>query len=81
MRIARTRLNIAAATAATAGLAVAALATAPVAGVAGAAPAAVPQTKAIPAITGHTLARDVPTPLTSAECEAKWQIACYNPLQ
>ncbi len=81
MHIARTRLNFAAATAATATLAAAALATAPLAVVAGAAPAAVPQTKAVPAITGHTLARDVPSPLSSAQCEAKWGIACYNPLQ
>ncbi|MER7927591.1 MULTISPECIES: S53 family peptidase [unclassified Streptomyces] len=81
MHIARTRLNFAAATAATATLAAAALATAPLAVVAGAAPAAVPRTKAVPAITGHTLARDVPSPLSSAQCEAKWHIACYNPLQ
>ncbi|MEV0741103.1 S53 family peptidase [Streptomyces sp. NPDC050549] len=81
MHIARTRRGIAASTAATATLAVAALATAPLAGVSSAASAAVPQTKAIPAITGHTLARDVPSPLSSEECEAKWQIACYNPLQ
>ncbi|MET7484907.1 S53 family peptidase [Streptomyces sp. NPDC005538] len=81
MHIARTRRGLAASTAATATLAAAALATAPLAGVAGASSAAVPQTKAVPAITGHTLARDVPSPLSSAECEAKWQIACYNPLQ
>src|SRR5690348_10661109 len=81
MHISRTGRGVAASTAATAALAVAALATAPLAGVTTAAPAAVPHTKAVPAIAGHTLVRDVASPLSSEQCQAKWHIACYNPLQ
>ncbi|MFE9450060.1 S8 family serine peptidase [Streptomyces sp. NPDC006739] len=81
MHRARTERSDAASTAAIATLAVAALATAPLAGVTTAAPAAVPHTKAVPAIAGHTLVRGVPSPLSSEQCQAKWHIACYNPLQ
>ncbi len=42
---------------------------------------AVPQTKAVPAIAGHTLARAVGSPLTIEQCEARFKLACYNPLQ
>ncbi|MET7682648.1 S53 family peptidase [Streptomyces sp. NPDC005423] len=80
MHIARTGRGVAASTAVTAALAAAALSTAPAAGVS-AAPVAVPHTKAVPAVAGHVLAHDVATPLTSAQCEAKWGIACYGPLQ
>jgi subtilase family serine protease len=86
MHIARTRRGIAAHPAATAALVVAALATAPLAtaspaGGTTAAPAAVPHTKAVPAIAGHTLVHGVASPLPIAQCQAKWHINCYNPLQ
>ncbi|MCW7942648.1 protease [Streptomyces hygroscopicus] len=81
MRIARTGRRVAASTAATAALVVAALATVPLVGATTAAPAAVPHTKAVPAIAGHTLVHGVPSPLPIAQCQAKWKIACYNPLQ
>ncbi|WP_055490760.1 S8 family serine peptidase [Streptomyces sp. TP-A0356] len=81
MRIARTGRGLAASTAATAALLVAASATAPQAGVTTAAHAVVPHTKAVPAIAGHTLVHGVGSPLSIEECQAKWRIACYNPLQ
>ncbi|MFF9819839.1 S8 family serine peptidase [Streptomyces sp. NPDC014006] len=71
-----------AATVAAAAFAAAALATAPSAGAtSAAAPAAVPHTKAVPAIVGHTLVHGVAAPLPTDQCQAKWKIACYNPLQ
>ncbi|WP_234543209.1 S53 family peptidase [Streptomyces shenzhenensis] len=72
MHMARTGRGLAAATS-VAALAVTALANA--------APAAVPHTLAVPAVVGHTLAHDVSSPLSNAQCQAKWQINCYNPLQ
>ncbi|WP_030939322.1 S53 family peptidase [Streptomyces sp. NRRL S-646] len=72
MHIARIGLGVAAATS-VAALAVTALGTA--------APAAVPHTLAVPAVAGHTLAHDVSSPLTSEQCQAKWHINCYTPLQ
>ncbi|MFE0387726.1 S8 family serine peptidase [Streptomyces bungoensis] len=72
MHIARTGLGIAAATA-VAALAVTALGTA--------APAAVPRTLAVPAVAGHTLVHGVSSPLTSEQCQSKWHINCYTPLQ
>ncbi|MDT0468534.1 MULTISPECIES: S53 family peptidase [Streptomyces] len=72
MRIARSGQGLAAATS-VAALAVTALATA--------APAAVPHTMAVPAIVGHTLVHGVSSPLSSEQCQAKWHINCYNPLQ
>ncbi|MCQ4079832.1 S53 family peptidase [Streptomyces sp. RB6PN25] len=82
MRIARTRPRAAvAATGATALAAVAAFA-APLAGPASAAAAtSAPATQAVPAIAGNMLARNVSSPLTIEQCESKWKIACYNPLQ
>ncbi|MCX4882265.1 S8 family serine peptidase [Streptomyces sp. NBC_00847] len=76
MHIARTGRGIAAATA-VAALAVTALTTAAPAAVS----AAVPRTLAVPAVAGHGLAHSVSSPLTSEQCQAKWQINCYNPLQ
>ncbi|MFH7336117.1 S8 family serine peptidase [Streptomyces sp. KHY 26] len=82
MRISRTGRGVAAATTGAAALVAAALATAAPAGVtAAAAPAAVPHTFAAPAIAGHTLAHDVDSPLSIAQCQAKWHINCYTPLQ
>ncbi|SEE86139.1 S8 family serine peptidase [Streptomyces sp. Ag109_O5-10] len=72
MQIARTGLGVAAATS-VAALAATALTAA--------APAAAPHTLAVPAIVGHTLAHRVSSPLSSAQCQAKWQISCYTPLQ
>ncbi|MFF4800031.1 S8 family serine peptidase [Streptomyces sp. NPDC001351] len=72
MHIARIGLGVAAATS-VAALAVTALGTA--------APAAVPHTLAVPAVAGHTLVHSVSSPLTSEQCQAKWHINCYNPLQ
>ncbi|MFI5978465.1 S8 family serine peptidase [Streptomyces sp. NPDC051452] len=81
MHIARTGRGVAASTAAVTALVAAALATTSQAGVSAAAPAAVPHTKAVPALAGHVLAHDVAAPLPIAQCQAKWHIACYNPLQ
>ncbi|GGV04014.1 hypothetical protein GCM10010211_84090 [Streptomyces albospinus] len=78
MRIARTRRRATATTAATAALTVVALATTPLAGTG---TAAVPHTKAVPAIAGHQLVHGVGSPLSIAECRAKFKLACYNPLQ
>ncbi|MFJ9728460.1 S8 family serine peptidase [Streptomyces sp. NPDC101209] len=72
MHIARTGLGVAAATV-VAALAVSAPGTA--------APAAVPHTLAVPAVAGHTLVHGVSSPLTSEQCQAKWHINCYTPLQ
>ena len=72
MHIARIGLGVAAATS-VAALAVTALGTA--------APAAVPHTLAVPAVAGHTLVHGVSSPLTSEQCQAKWHINCYTPLQ
>lgn len=72
MHIARIGLGVAAATS-VAALAVTALATA--------APAAVPHTLAVPAVAGHTLVHGVSSPLTSEQCQTKWHINCYTPLQ
>ncbi|MER6538839.1 S53 family peptidase [Streptomyces sp900105755] len=72
MQIARTGLGVAAATS-VAALAATALTAA--------APAAAPHTLAVPAVVGHTLAHRVSSPLSSAQCQAKWQISCYTPLQ
>ncbi|MFE5031979.1 S53 family peptidase [Streptomyces sp. NPDC056683] len=72
MQIARTGRGVAAATS-VAALAATALTAA--------APAAAPHTLAVPAVVGHTLAHRVSSPLSSAQCQAKWQINCYTPLQ
>src|SRR6476660_8290517 len=87
MRIARTRPCAAVAVAGAAALAAAVAFTTPVAWhvsatVATAAPAAqaFPATVATPAAAAAG-ARNMSSPLTTEECESKWQIACYNPLQ
>ncbi|MEU6511965.1 S53 family peptidase [Streptomyces sp. NPDC046942] len=80
MHIARTGRGLAA-SAATAALVAAGLATLSTAGATTAAPAGVPHTFAQPALAGHTLARDVASPLPIAQCQAKWHINCYTPLQ
>ncbi|MEV5875533.1 S53 family peptidase [Streptomyces sp. NPDC052101] len=80
MHIARSGRGVAA-SAATVALVAAALAATSQAGATTAAPAGVPHTKAIPAIAGHNLVHGVASPLPIAQCESKWHIACYNPLQ
>ncbi len=35
----------------------------------------------VPAVTGHHLARRVDSPITIAQCQAKWKIDCYTPAQ
>jgi subtilase family serine protease len=72
MHIARTGLGVTAATS-VAALAATALTAA--------APTAVPHTLAVPAAVGHTLVHGVSSPLSNAQCQAKWQINCYTPLQ
>lgn len=82
MRIARTRPRAAVAVSGATALAAAAAFTAPVAGpVSAAAAGAAPVTQAVPAIAGNVLGRNVSKPLTIEQCESKWKIACYNPLQ
>ncbi|MFJ3308497.1 protease, partial [Streptomyces sp. NPDC086549] len=81
MHIARAGRGVAASATATAALVAAALAATSQAGATTAAPAAVPHTKAVPAIAGHTLVHGVASPLSSEQCQAKWHIACYTPLQ
>ncbi|MFI6357936.1 S8 family serine peptidase [Streptomyces sp. NPDC050743] len=80
MHIARTGRGLAA-SAATAALVAAGLATVSSAGATTAAPAGVPHTFAQPAIAGHALVHGVASPLPIAQCQSKWHIACYNPLQ
>ncbi|WP_330337510.1 S53 family peptidase [Streptomyces sp. NBC_00557] len=80
MHIARTGRGVAA-SAATAALVAAALAATSQAGATAAAPAGVPHTFAQPAVKGHTLVQGVAGPLSIAQCQAKWHINCYNPLQ
>ncbi|MFG2961067.1 S8 family serine peptidase [Streptomyces sp. NPDC048291] len=72
MHIARTGRGLAAATSVAALAATALTAAAPV---------AAPHTLAVPAVVGHTLAHRVSSPLSDAQCQAKWQINCYTPLQ
>ncbi|MGW0884926.1 S53 family peptidase [Streptomyces sp. NPDC002671] len=80
MHIARTGRGVAA-SAATVALVAAALAVSSQAGATTAAPAAVPHTFAVPAVAGHNLVHGVASPLPIAQCQAKWHIACYTPLQ
>ncbi|AOR31794.1 protease [Streptomyces fodineus] len=80
MHIARSGRGVAA-SAATVALVAAALAATSQAGATTAAPAGVPHTFAQPAIAGHNLVHGVASPLPIAQCQAKWHINCYNPLQ
>ncbi|MFE9401223.1 S8 family serine peptidase [Streptomyces sp. NPDC006530] len=80
MRIALPRTRTAAATVGATALAAAAVMATPLSGSATAAPAA-PQVKPVPAVAGHQLAHSTSGPLTSEQCQAKWKIACYGPLQ
>ncbi|MFJ5611752.1 S8 family serine peptidase [Streptomyces sp. NPDC093221] len=82
MRRFRPRPRAAVAAAGVTALAAAALTAAPVAGSATAAPArTAPVVKAVPAVTGHRLVSGVSSPLSSAQCQAKWGINCYTPQQ
>ncbi|WP_369373268.1 S8 family serine peptidase [Streptomyces sp. cg36] len=81
MRIPRSRTSAATAAFGATALATAAALTVPLTGSATAAPAAAPHTRAVPAVAGHALVHAVGSPLTSEQCQAKWKIACYGPLQ
>jgi subtilase family serine protease len=83
MRTPRPRPRAVAAAAGATALTAAALIAAPLTGTAAtAAPAhAAPVVKAVPAVAGHRLVHGVSSPLTSAECQAKWGINCYTPQQ
>ncbi|WP_129306267.1 S53 family peptidase [Streptomyces sp. L2] len=80
MQIARPGRGVAA-SAATVALVAAALAVTSQAGATSAAPSAVPHTFAAPAVAGHTLVRGATSPLPIGQCQSKWHINCYNPLQ
>ncbi|MEU6282380.1 S53 family peptidase [Streptomyces sp. NPDC047028] len=80
MQIARPGRGVAA-SAATVALVAAALAVTSQAGATSAAPSAVPHTFAAPAVAGHALVRGATSPLPIGQCQSKWHINCYNPLQ
>ncbi|MGW7098754.1 S53 family peptidase [Streptomyces sp. NPDC054883] len=81
MRIPRPKLRATVATAGATALAAAALVTTPLSGAASVAPAAGGQVKPVPVVAGHQLIRAVGSPLSTEQCQAKWKIACYGPLQ
>jgi subtilase family serine protease len=86
MRRFRPRPRAAVAAAGVTALAAAALTAAPAAGsAAGSATAApartAPVVRAVPAVAGHRLVSGVGSPLSSAQCQAKWGINCYTPRQ
>ncbi|WP_414166851.1 S8 family serine peptidase [Streptoverticillium reticulum] len=82
MHAARLRSRVAAATAVTAALTAVALTAAPLTGATVAAHAAtIPHTKAVPASAGHTLVRAVGSPLSIEQCQAKFKLNCYDPIQ
>lgn len=82
MRRFRPRPRAAVAAAGVTALAAAALTAAPAAGSAIASPArTAPVVKAVPAVTGHQLVSGVSSPLSNAQCQAKWGINCYTPQQ
>ncbi|MEV8565566.1 S53 family peptidase [Streptomyces sp. NPDC051322] len=82
MRTTRPRSRTGAATAgATALVAAAVIATPLSSSVTVASTQAVPGTKAVPAVAGHQLVSGVSSPLPSEQCQAKWKIACYSPIQ
>ncbi|MDI5961821.1 S53 family peptidase [Streptantibioticus silvisoli] len=78
MRRARPRTRAAAAAAV---LAAAALTGAVPPGAAAVPAAATPAVKVVPAIAGHHLVRHVDSPVSIEQCQAKWKINCYTPLQ
>ncbi|MBM9510593.1 S53 family peptidase [Actinacidiphila acididurans] len=81
MRTRRPRPRAAAAAVGATALAAAALIAAPTAGSATAAPDRAAPVKAVPAVVGHHLVKGASSPLTLAQCQAKWGINCYTPLQ
>ncbi|MEU6853014.1 S53 family peptidase [Actinacidiphila alni] len=82
MRRFRPRPRAAAAAAGVTALVAAALTAAPATGSALAAPArTAPSVKPVPAVTGHHLISGVSSPLSNAQCQAKWGINCYTPQQ
>jgi subtilase family serine protease len=83
MRTPRPRLRAAAAAASVAALTTTALTAASPAGPAASAVAATRSApvKVLPAVTGHHLIKGAGSPLTIAECQARWGISCYTPTQ
>jgi subtilase family serine protease len=82
MRRFRPRPRAAVAAAGVTALAAAALTAAPAAGSAVATAArTAPVVKAVPAVAGHRLVSGVSSPLSNAQCQAKWGINCYTPQQ
>ncbi|MEV6010991.1 S53 family peptidase [Streptomyces sp. NPDC051976] len=82
MRRVSPRPSAAVAAAGATALTAAALIAAPLGGAATAAPAhAAPAVKAVPAVVGHQLVKGVSSPLSTEQCQAKWGINCYTPLQ
>jgi subtilase family serine protease len=81
MRTSRPRPRAAAAADGATAPTAAALIAAPAAGSATAAPAHAAPVKAVPAVVGHELVKGVSSPLTIAQCQARWGINCYTPLQ
>ena len=82
MRRARPRPRAVVAAAGVTALATAAVISGTAGGAAVAAPAAkAPVTKVVPAVVGHHLVRHVTSPVSTAQCQAQWQISCYTPVQ
>ena len=82
MRRPRSRPRAVAAAAGATALTAAALVAAPLTGATTAAsshPGAA--VKVVPAVVGHHLIKGAGSPLTNAQCQAKWGINCYTPLQ
>ncbi|WP_225849633.1 S8 family serine peptidase [Streptomyces sp. HPF1205] len=81
MRRPRPRPRAAAAAVGATALTAAAFIAVPSTGAATAAPGRAAPVKAVPAVTGHQLVKGASSPLTIAQCQAKWGINCYTPLQ
>ena len=81
MRRTRPRPRVVAAAAGATALTAAALVAAPISGAATAAGHAGATVKVMPAVAGHHLIKGAGSPLTIAQCQAKWGINCYTPLQ
>ncbi|MBY8878782.1 S53 family peptidase [Actinacidiphila acidipaludis] len=81
MRRTRPRPRVVAAAAGATALTAAALIAAPISGAATAAGHPGAAVKVLPAVAGHHLIKGAGSPLTIAQCQAKWGINCYTPLQ
>jgi subtilase family serine protease len=81
MRTVRLRQRAAVAAAGVTALSAAALISGPGTGAAAAAAHPAPVVKAVPAVAGHHLVKHVSSPLSTAQCQARWGINCYTPTQ